>query len=88
MCGTDGATYENVCVLRSLSANARVDYRGECIDINGTVDKYCQAVLDQGLCPYIYQRTVTTLCSHPQDAVPYAVRSFTLYLFFLKLEYL
>ena len=52
MCGTDGATYENICVLRSLSSNARVDYRGGCIDINGTVDEYCQAVLDQGLCPY------------------------------------
>lgn len=31
MCGTDGATYGNVCTLRAQSSNARVDYSGECV---------------------------------------------------------
>lgn len=53
VCGTDGVTYENICVLRSLSANARVDYRGECIsDDELTVEEYCQAVIDQDFCQY------------------------------------
>ena len=51
MCGTDGTTYASVCVLRSLSANARVDYRGECIDSDGEVAQdICALVQKSGRC--------------------------------------
>ena len=36
VCGTDGVTYESTCHLRSQSANAQVDYRGACIDDEGS----------------------------------------------------
>ena len=38
------------------------------------------------VCVHIHQRTVTTLYGHLQDVVPYAVSSFSQYLFFHKLE--
>ena len=52
VCGTDGVTYENICILRSLSANARVDYRGRCIGENDdwTPDELCERVKEEGLC--------------------------------------
>ena len=46
-------TYENVCVLRSQSANARVDFYGECGDRPGeTLDDFCERVNEEGRCIY------------------------------------
>ena len=46
-------TYENVCVLRAQSANARVDFNGECGDRPGeTRDDFCERVNKQGRCIY------------------------------------
>ena len=48
-------TYENICALRSRSSNARVDYRGECVeaeDDGTTVEDICNAVIEEGLCEY------------------------------------
>ena len=28
MCGTDGVTYPNKCVLQNISPNVRIDYKG------------------------------------------------------------
>ena len=52
VCGTDGETYSNICELRAQSANARVDYHGECIETaNGTVEgNRCQRVRASGKC--------------------------------------
>ena len=51
VCGTDGITYENVCILRSQSSGVRVDYRGSCVDDDGeTVSSICEAVRNRGLC--------------------------------------
>ena len=51
VCGTDGITYENVCILRSQSSGVRVDYRGSCVDNDGeTVSSICEAVRNRGLC--------------------------------------
>ena len=45
VCGTDGVTYENVCVLRAQSANARVDFLGACEEGTGrTPEEYCTMV--------------------------------------------
>ena len=45
VCGTDGVTYNSICHLRGLSANAQVDYRGECIDnANGNLRDICSRV--------------------------------------------
>ena len=57
MCGTDGVTYENICVQRTRSGNARVDYRGPCVDDdddnnNRTRDDICKIVRRKGLCTY------------------------------------
>ena len=32
VCGTDGVSYNSSCHLRTQSANAQVDYRGECVE--------------------------------------------------------
>ena len=38
-------------MLRSLSANARVDHRGECIDSDGEVaEDICALVRESGMC--------------------------------------
>ena len=36
ICGTDRVTYESVCHLRSQLANAQVDYRGVCVNEDGS----------------------------------------------------
>ena len=50
VCGTDGVTYENVCVLRAQSANARVDFLGGCEEQNGSPNEYCSRVSRAGRC--------------------------------------
>ena len=56
VCGTDGVTYENDCVLRSQSGNARVDYYGECDvdeeDPQETPEGVCQRVSRVRRCIY------------------------------------
>ena len=52
VCGTDGVTYNNTCELRAQSANARVDYRGACMDAGATtrVSDICQRLRRSGRC--------------------------------------
>ena len=52
MCGSDGVNYDNVCVLRSQSGGARVDYRGECVEGTNeqSVSRICEMVESRGLC--------------------------------------
>ena len=33
MCGTDGVTYPNKCVLYTISPNVRIDYKGKIVEI-------------------------------------------------------
>ena len=52
MCGTDGVTYENICVLRGRSS-ARLDYEGECHpDSESPVDELCVRVSRARRCAY------------------------------------
>ena len=52
MCGTDGVTYNNTCTMRSLSANTRADYLGECLKLSqsSTIENVCESVQEQGKC--------------------------------------
>ena len=52
VCGTDGETYSNICELQAQSANARVDYRGECMETSpDTLERdRCQKARTNGKC--------------------------------------
>ena len=53
VCGTDGLTYENICILRSTSANTRLDYRGPCAGTTGeTMEAICERVVGENRCAY------------------------------------
>ena len=53
VCGTDGVTYENICELRTQSNNARLDYRGRCVDDdNSTAGQVCRRVIMSGRCRF------------------------------------
>ena len=53
VCGTDGVTYENICELRTQSNNARLDYRGRCVDDDdSTAGQVCRRVIMSGRCRF------------------------------------
>lgn len=53
VCGTDGETYENICELRTQSDNARMDYKGSCVeDENVTASDLCDQVVSSGRCRF------------------------------------
>ncbi len=64
MCGTDGVTYDNICVMQS-QAVTRMDY-GDCGSENGrSLDEHCERVRDTSRCLHN-----STNCRHlvqPED---------------------
>lgn len=53
VCGTDMVTYNHICVLRSMSSNARPDYEGECMGEEGdSFEDICNRVSEKGVCRY------------------------------------
>ena len=67
VCGTDGVTYNSTCSMRSLSANTRVDYLGECLKLsqNNTIENICESVQEQGKCPH--NSTTCRRLAEPQE---------------------
>ena len=49
VCGGDGVTYKNLCVLQS-QANTRLDYRGECGGRNVSREQHCQNIRNSNRC--------------------------------------
>ncbi len=46
-------TYDNICALRSLAGNTRLDYRGECVSREGaTVEDICSQVVGEKRCQF------------------------------------
>ena len=50
MCGSDGVTYESVCQM-NYQAAVRMDYEGECVQSNVSIEDGCKQVVDANLCP-------------------------------------
>lgn len=53
VCGSDGETYDNICVLRSRGSNVRLDYFGECLNEEGvSTEEACDRVMKRQLCKF------------------------------------
>lgn len=52
MCGTDGVTYDNVCQMKLWAVNARVDYRGPCVEVReeDIIEDICDKVTNEKKC--------------------------------------
>ena len=50
-------TYENICLLRSQSGNARVDYRGNCESVpsDASVEEACSNIREKARCQFTRQ---------------------------------
>ena len=49
VCGSDGVTYESICQM-NYQAAVRMDYEGECVQSNISIEDGCKQVVDANLC--------------------------------------